>query len=174
MAVENISVKVSPVNMRIRLYRCGMRAINLLADLTNYIMLELASLCMPLIISASARLRLGNYPQPISFETLDGKVREVRPETLMIKSKGTPVAIAGIMGGYESEITEETTSFLLESANFDAVNVRKSSSYLGLRTDASMRYEKTLDPEMTIPAIQRYLIPPVFHRPRGPRHLVPQ
>lgn len=75
----------------------------------------------------------------------------------MIKSKGTPVAIAGIMGGYESEITEETTSFLLESANFDAVNVRKSSSYLGLRTDASMRYEKTLDPEMTIPAIQRYL-----------------
>ena len=157
MAVENISVKISPVNMRIRLYRCGMRAINLLADLTNYIMLEMGQPMHAFDYQRVSQIEVGNFPQSIQFETLDGKVREVHPETLMIKSKGTPVAIAGIMGGYESEITEETTSFLLESANFDAVNVRKSSSYLGLRTDASMRYEKTLDPEMTIPAIQRYL-----------------
>ena len=67
----------------------------------------------------------------------------------MICSKEEPVAIAGIMGGLNSEIEDNTDSLLLESANFDAVSVRKSSTRIGLRTDASMRYEKTLDPEMT-------------------------
>ena len=69
----------------------------------------------------------------------------------------TPVAIAGIMGGLDSEIVDDTTSLVLESANFDCVSVRKSSARLSHRTDASMRYEKSLDPEMTVPAVGRFL-----------------
>ena len=75
----------------------------------------------------------------------------------MICSKEEPVAIAGIMGGLNSEIEDNTDSLLLESANFDAVSVRKSSTRIGLRTDASMRYEKTLDPEMTDVAIEHFM-----------------
>ena len=157
MAIENVTESVSPVNMRIRLYRCGMRAINLLADLTNYIMLELGQPMHAFDYKRVSEIEVGNMPEAFTFETLDGKARTIQPETLMIKSRGIPVAVAGIMGGYESEIVDDTTSFLLESANFDAVNIRKSSIAIGLRTDASMRYEKTLDPELTIPAIERYL-----------------
>ncbi len=157
MAIENVTENVSPVNMRIRLYRCGMRAINLLADLTNYIMLELGQPMHAFDYKRVSEIEVGNMPETFTFETLDGKERTIQPETLMIKSAGVPVAIAGIMGGYESEIEDDTNSFLLESANFDAVSIRKSSIAIGLRTDASMRYEKTLDPEMTVPAIERYL-----------------
>lgn len=157
MAVENINVTQSPKNMQIRLYRCGMRGINLLADLTNYLMLELGQPMHAFDYQRVSQIEVGHYEQPFTFETLDGKERTIQPETLMIKSKDKPVAVAGIMGGLESEITDDTHSFLLESANFDAVSVRKSSAALGLRTDASMRYEKTLDPEMTVPAIARYL-----------------
>ncbi|MCR5004920.1 MAG: phenylalanine--tRNA ligase subunit beta [Clostridiales bacterium] len=157
MAIENVTESVSPVNMRIRLYRCGMRAINLLADLTNYIMLELGQPMHAFDYKRVSEIEVGNMPETFTFETLDGKERTIQPETLMIKSKGVPVAVAGIMGGYESEIVDDTNSFLLESANFDAVSIRKSSIAIGLRTDASMRYEKTLDPELTVPAIERYL-----------------
>ena len=157
LAVKNITVAQAPVNMRIRLYRCGMRAINLLADLTNYIMLELGQPMHAFDYKRVQRIEVGVYPEPFSFTTLDGKERTVNTETLMISSGGVPVAIAGIMGGLESEIVEDTDSFLLESACFDAVSIRKSSVALGLRTDASMRYEKTLDPEMTVGAIGRYL-----------------
>lgn len=157
LAVENITVPVSPVNMQIRLYRCGMRGINLLADLTNYLMLELGQPMHAFDYQRVSKIEVGHFEQETPFQTLDGKERLVSPETLMIKSGGVPVAVAGIMGGLESEIVDSTHSFLLESANFDAVSVRKSSQALGLRTDASMRYEKTLDPEMTLDAIARYV-----------------
>lgn len=157
LAVENITVPVSPMNMRIRLYRCGMRGINLLADLTNYIMLELGQPMHAFDYKRVSRIEVGRFPEPFTFETLDGKERTIQPETLMICSDGKPVAVAGIMGGLESEIVEDTNSFLLESATFDATSIRRSSAALGLRTDASMRYEKTLDPEMTVDAIARYL-----------------
>ncbi len=157
LAVRNIKVSVSPVNMRIRLYRCGMRAINFLADLTNYIMMELGQPMHAFDYKRVDRIEVGCYPEPFVFQTLDGKERTIQPETLMIQSAGEPVAVAGIMGGLKSEIVGDTDSFLLESANFDAVSIRKSAVAIGLRTDASMRYEKTLDPEMTVPAIARYL-----------------
>ena len=157
LAVENITIAQSPRNMQIRLYRCGMRGINLLADLTNYIMLELGQPMHAFDYNRVSQVEIGRFNEPFQFETLDGKERTISPETLMICSKGTPVAVAGIMGGLESEIVDDTHSFLLESATFDAVSVRKSSALLGLRTDASMRYEKTLDPEMTTQAIGRYL-----------------
>ncbi len=157
LAVKNISVKKSPVNMRIRLNRCGMRAINLLADLTNYIMLELSQPMHAFDYERVNKIEVKTFDKPFNFETLDGKTRNINTETLMICSGDKPVAVAGIMGGLESEITDNTGSFLLESANFDGIGVRKSSVNLGLRTDASMRYEKILDPEITVGAIERYL-----------------
>ena len=103
------------------------------------------------------QIEVKRFEAPFQFTTLDGQERTVDENTLMICSKGEPVAIAGIMGGLDSEIEDDTDSLLLESANFDAVSVRKSSTRLGLRTDASMRYEKTLDPEMCPTAIGRFM-----------------
>ncbi len=157
LKVRNITKKVSPVDMRIRLFYCGSRAINLLADLTNYLMLEMGQPMHAFDCAKVDQIEVRRFPAPISFTTLDGTERKVDENTLMICSKGAPVAIAGIMGGLDSEIEDDTDSLLLESATFDAASVRKSSARLGLRTDASMRYEKTLDPEMTVTAIGRFM-----------------
>lgn len=157
LKVRNIQKKVSPVNMRIRLFYCGSRAINLLADLTNYLMLEMGQPMHAFDCAKVDSIQVKRFDKPFTFQTLDGAERTVDENTLMICSKGEPVAVAGIMGGLASEIEDDTDSLLLESANFDAVSVRRSSTRLGLRTDASMRYEKTLDPEMTVPAIGRFM-----------------
>ncbi len=157
LKVRNITKNVSPVNMRIRLFYCGSRAINLLADLTNYLMLEMGQPMHAFDCAKVDRIEVKRFPEAFSFTTLDGVERKVDENTLMICSGGKPVAVAGIMGGLDSEIEGDTDSLLLESANFDAASVRKSSTRLGLRTDASMRYEKTLDPEMTVPAIGRFM-----------------
>ena len=157
LKVRNIQKKVSPVDMRIRLFYCGSRAINLLADLTNYLMLEMGQPMHAFDCAKVGQIEVKRFEAPFQFTTLDGQERTVDENTLMICSKGEPVAIAGIMGGLDSEIEDDTDSLLLESANFDAVSVRKSSTRLGLRTDASMRYEKTLDPEMCPTAIGRFL-----------------
>lgn len=157
LKVRNITKKVSPVEMRIRLFYCGTRAINLLADLTNYLMLEMGQPMHAFDCAKVDRIEVKRFSKPFTFKTLDDVERSIDENTLMICSKGEPVAIAGIMGGLDSEIEDDTDSLLLESANFDAVSVRKSSTRIGLRTDASMRYEKTLDPEMTVPAIGRFL-----------------
>ena len=157
LKVRNIQKKVSPVDMRIRLYYCGSRGINLLADLTNYLMLEMGQPMHAFDCAKVDQIEVKRFDKPFSFTTLDGQERQVDENTLMICCKGEPVAIAGIMGGLDSEIADDTDSLLLESANFDAVSVRKSSTRLGLRTDASMRYEKTLDPEMCPTAIGRFL-----------------
>lgn len=157
LKVRNIQKKVSPVDMRIRLFYCGTRAINLLADLTNYLMLEMGQPMHAFDCAKVDCIEVKRFQQPFLFTTLDGEERKVDEDTLMICSKGTPVAIAGVMGGLDSEIEENTDSLLLESANFDGVSIRRASTRLGLRTDASMRYEKTLDPEMTALAIGRFL-----------------
>ncbi len=157
LQVENIHTTVSPVNMRIRLYYCGMRAINFLADLTNYLMLEMGQPMHAFDSRKVEKLRIKRFDTPFTFQTLDGVERRIDENTLMICNGDTPVAIAGIMGGLDSEIVEDTTTLTLESATFDAVSVRKSSVRLAHRTDASMRYEKCLDPEMTVPAIARFV-----------------
>ena len=155
--VENISRTVSPVNIRIRLYYCGMRAINFLADLTNYLMLEMGQPMHAFDARMVEKIRVKRFAEPFKFTTLDGIERNIDENTLMICNGDTPVAIAGIMGGLDSEIREDTTTLALESANFDAACIRKSTVRLSHRTDASMRYEKSLDPEMTVPAIGRLL-----------------
>ncbi len=157
IAVEKISVKVSPANMRIRLFYCGSRAINLLADLTNYVMMELGQPMHAFDRRRVDSIEVKRLANAQSFRTLDGTFREIDENMLMICSKGEPVAVAGVMGGLASEIEDDTDSLLLESATFSAVSVRKTSTRLGLRTDASMRYEKTLDPEMTKLAAERFL-----------------
>jgi len=182
LKVRNITAKVSPLNMRVRLTRCGMRSINLLADLTNYIMLEMGQ---PMHAFDERRVNsicVKTFDEPFKFQTLDGVDRQIDIDTLMICTghrpeedvqnadiaKGSfldsntlsniiPVACAGIMGGFESEIKDDTDSLLLESACFDPVCIRKSSTRMGLRTDASSRYEKALDPELTVPAIARFI-----------------
>jgi len=157
LQVENIRRTVSPVNMRIRLYYCGMRAINFLADLTNYLMLEMGQPMHAFDSRKVEKIRIKRFDKPFEFQTLDGVNRQVDENTLMICNGDAPVAIAGIMGGLDSEIVEDTTTLTLESATFDAASIRKSTVRLAHRTDASMRYEKSLDPEMTDVAIARFL-----------------
>ena len=153
----SISRHKSPVNMRIRLYYCGMRALNFLADLTNYIMLEMGQPMHAFDSRKVEKIRIKRFEKPFTFKTLDGVDREIDENTLMICDGDTPVAIAGIMGGLDSEIVEDTSTLTLESATFDAACIRKSTVRLSHRTDASMRYEKSLDPEMTTEAIARFV-----------------
>ena len=157
LQVENITRNVSPVNMKIRLYYCGMRAINFLADLTNYLMLEMGQPMHAFDSRKVEKIRIKRFDKPFTFQTLDGVERNIDENTLMICNDDQPVAIAGIMGGLDSEIVEDTTTLTLESATFDAVSIRKSTVRLAHRTDASMRYEKCLDPEMTDVAIARFV-----------------
>ncbi len=157
LQVENITKNVSPVNMRIRLFYCGMRGINLLADLTNYLMLEMGQPMHAFDSRKVEKIRIKRFDEPFTFQTLDGVDRNIDENTLMICNGDTPVAIAGIMGGLDSEIVEDTTKLTLESATFDATSIRKSTVRLAHRTDASARYEKSLDPEMTVPAIARFV-----------------
>lgn len=155
--MDNITKNKSPLDMRIRLYYCGMRGINLLADVTNYIMLEIGQPTHAFAGNAIDKIVVTTPDEKIKFTTLDGVERDIDEETLMICNGETPVGIAGIMGGLESEIVEDTGSVVLESANFDGVSIRKSSSRLGHRTDASARYEKMLDPELTMDAVGRFV-----------------
>jgi len=155
--VENITSKKFDINKRIRLYYCGMRSINLLVDLTNYIMLELGQPMHAFDKKLVNKIKVKSIENDIEFKTLDDVTRKVDKGTLMICNNDEPIAIAGIMGGANSEITDSTNSLVLESANFDSVCIRKSAVELKLRTDASAHYEKSLDPEITDIAIKRYI-----------------
>ena len=154
---ENISRSVSPVDMRIRLFYCGMRAINFLADMTNYLMLEMGQPMHAFDSRKVENIRIKRFDKEFDFKTLDGVERHIDTDTLMICNGDDPVAIAGIMGGLDSEIVEDTHTLTLESATFDAASIRKSTVRLSHRTDASMRYEKSLDPELTTAAIARFV-----------------
>ncbi len=154
---ENIKRNVSPVNMRIRLFYCGLRAINFLADMTNYLMLEVGQPMHAFDSRKVEKIRIKRFKNPLTFTTLDNIERNIDENTLMICNEDTPVAIAGIMGGLDSEIVEDTTTLTLESATFDAASIRKSTVRLSHRTDASIRYEKSLDPELTVLAIARFV-----------------
>lgn len=155
--VENIKSKKFDINKRIRLYYCGMRSISLLVDLTNYIMLELGQPMHAFDKNLVKNINVKSIENDIEFKTLDDVTRKIDKGTLMICNNNEPIAIAGIMGGANSEITDETNSLVLESANFNSACIRKSAVDLKLRTDASAHYEKSLDPEMTDIAIKRYI-----------------
>ena len=154
--MDNITKNTSPMSLQIRLYYCGMRGINLLADLTNYIMLEMGQPTHAFDANKIDEIVVDTPEEDCKFVTLDNTERDITTDTLLIQNGSTPVAIAGIMGGLDSEIVGDTDAVVLECANFDGISVRKSSSRLGLRTDASARYEKMLDPEMTVTAAKRF------------------
>lgn len=157
MRVENVTRKQASWKMKVRLFYCGMRSINLLADMTNYIMLELGQPMHAFDNRMVSSVEVKVLKDDAEFTTLDGQVRKLDKGTLMIHNDKEPVAIAGVMGGLASEIEDDTTTLFLESANFDAVAIRKTASKIDLRTDAAARYEKTLDPELTELAIARFI-----------------
>lgn len=155
--IENITNNESPMNMRIRLHYCGLRAINLLADLTNYIMLEIGQPMHAFDSRKVEKIRIKRFEDVFEFTTLDKIERTIDSRTLMICNENEPVAIAGIMGGLDSEILDDTKELTLESATFEASAIRKATVRLAHRTDASARYEKSLDPELCPIAIGRFL-----------------
>lgn len=156
--IENITKKETDIEKKIMLYYCGMRSISLLVDLSNYLMLELGQPMHTFDAQKISNVVVKNVgTEHIKFTTLDGVERNIAENTLMICDGDTPVAIAGVMGGLNSEIDDNSTSVVLESANFDAASVRKSATAVGLRTEASARYEKSLDPNMTDVAIKRFI-----------------
>ena len=157
LTIDNVTKKQSSYKMKTRLTYCGLRPISLLVDMTNYIMLELSQPMHAFDKHFIKSINVKTLKEPEEFTTLDNTKRNLDTGTLMIYNENTPVAIAGVMGGKDTQITDETNSLFLESANFDAVVVRKTASKLGLRTDASSRYEKTLDPELTKIAVERFV-----------------
>lgn len=156
LSVDNVTVKKSPQIMKIRLNYCGMRDINLLADMTNYLMLELGQPMHAFDHNIVKGIRVITTKEKTPMLTLEGEERIVDENaTLICDEQYTPVAIAGVKGGLKSGISETTNSLLLESATFSPVAIRKTSRKIGLITDASLRYEKSLDPELTTLAIER-------------------
>ena len=157
LTIDNVTKKVSSYKMKTRLTYCGLRPISLLVDMTNYIMLELGQPMHAFDKNFIKQINVKTLKEDTTFKTLDDTERKLDAGTLMIYNENTPVAIAGVMGGQNTQITDNTTSLFLESANFEPVIVRKTASKLGLRTDASARYEKTLDPELTKIAVERFV-----------------
>ena len=157
ITVENVKRNESPYKMRVRLFYAGMRSINLLADITNYVMLEIGQPMHAFDSRLLEKVVVKSLEKETEFVTLDGVVRKLPVGTLMINNEKTPVGIAGIMGGLDSEIVEDTTALFLESATFDSTLIRKTATKLGHRTDASARYEKTLDPEFAKIATARFI-----------------
>ena len=157
LRVENINRHVSPMAMRIRLNYCGMRDINFLADLTNYLMLEMGQPMHAFDFSCvdGGRIVVRTAREGEVIQTLDGNDRKLTPNMLCICDEHKPVCVAGVMGGANSEIVGDTAMVLFESANFNGVSVRRTAAALGMRTDASARYEKGLDSMNTMKAVQR-------------------
>ncbi len=155
--VDEVQLGPSPAWMRFRLESCGIRSINNVVDVTNYVMLETGQ---PLHAFDLDRLPTRNIVvRPANnikkFTTLDGVERELAAEDLLICDGDVPIALAGVMGGTNSEVTAETRSILLESANFDPRSIRRTAKRLGLHSEASHRFERGVDPEGTLLALNR-------------------
>lgn len=158
VTVNNVTKRRSPLNMKIKLNYCGMRDINLLADMTNYLMLEVGQPMHAFDNQIVNGITVIEPKQNVKMITLEGEEHEVMAGSVLIcDDKREPVAIAGIKGGLKSGITDNTNSLLLESATFDPVAIRKGAKAVGLVTDASKKKKKSLDPELTTTAIARLI-----------------
>lgn len=155
--LENVKIGPSPEWMQRRLRACGMRAINNIVDITNYVMLELGQPMHAFDINSIKGkhiiVRRANESETIT--TLDGEKRELNSNMLVIADEEKPVAVAGVMGGENSEIEDNTSTVVFESAVFNGGSVRITAKNLGLRTESSSRYEKGLSPENALRAINR-------------------
>lgn len=157
LKIDNIKNNQTPLDMQVFLYYVGMRSISLLVDLTNYLMLELGQPMHAFDARVVKNIEVGLANDLDTYTTLDGVERTLSSEMLMIKNENKYFGIAGVMGGLDSEILPDTTSTFIESATFHAGNIRRTAAKLGLRTEASARYEKSLDPNMTDFAIKRFV-----------------
>ena len=157
--VENVRVAPSPRWMRQRLRNCGVRPINNLVDITNYVMLEYGQPmhCFDYKYVNGGRIHVRNARPGESIVTLDGAERALSPEMLIIADAAGPIGVAGVMGGEYSGTYESTTAVVFESAMFNGPSVRTTAKKLGLRTEASGRYEKGLDPNTCDKALARAL-----------------
>ena len=155
--VANVKIGPSPKWLRQRLRANGVRPINNIVDITNYVMLEygqpMHAFDYRYITSGKIVVREAEEGEVLT--TLDGTVRNLTPGMLVIADDTRPIGLAGIMGGENSEIVEDTTTVVFESANFNGTSIRQTALALGMRTEASGKFEKNLDPMMTVPAVQR-------------------
>lgn len=155
--IRNVKVAPSPAWLKIRLEKCGVRSVNNIVDITNYVLLEYGH-----PIHAFDYDRLENQEIIVrkakegeSIQTLDGKKRSLRESMLAICDAVRPVAIAGVMGGGDSEIHDQTQHIVLESAYFNPMSIRRTSKELALQTDASKRFERGVDPNQPLMALDR-------------------
>lgn len=155
--IKDVKIAPSPWWLQKRLMAAGMRPINNIVDITNFVMLEYGQPLHAFDIRSIAckKIIVDTAADGAKFTTLDGAERTLDAEMLMINDAEKPVAIAGIMGGLNSEILEDTETIVLESANFVGSSVRQTSKKLGLRTEASGRYEKGIDPNLCDDAADR-------------------
>ena len=155
--VKNVKIAPSPRWMRERLRNSGVRPINNIVDITNYVMLEYGQPMHAFDFSCveGGHIIVRTAREGETIRTLDGNERKLTPNMLCICDEHKPVCVAGVMGGANSEIVGDTAMVLFESANFNGVSVRRTASALGMRTDASSRYEKGLDMMNTIKAVER-------------------
>ena len=155
--VANVKIGPSPKWLRQRLRANGVRPINNIVDITNYVMLEYGQPmhAFDYRYVSSGKIVVREAEEGETLTTLDGNVRNLKAGMLVIADDNKPIGLAGIMGGENSEIKDDTTMVVFESANFNGTSIRQTALALGMRTDASGKFEKNLDPMMTIPAVQR-------------------
>ena len=155
--VRNIKIEPSPKWMRERISAMGMRPINNIVDITNYVMMEYGQPMHAFDFSCvdGGHIIVRTAREGETCRTLDGNERKVTPSMLCICDEHKPVGLAGVMGGENSEITPDTKMVLFESANFNGTSIRRTAAALNMRTDASAHYEKGLDPYLTKIAVDR-------------------
>ncbi|RIX52678.1 phenylalanine--tRNA ligase subunit beta [Paenibacillus nanensis] len=155
--IKNVKIGASPQWLQNRLTAAGIRPINNVVDVTNFVMLEfgqpLHAFDADKVPGGRIVVRMANEGETIV--TLDDQERRLEPHMLVITDGNQPIALAGVMGGANSEVTDATVNILLESARFDGGTVRKTSRQLGLRSESSIRFEKEVDPSRVIPALDR-------------------
>ncbi len=157
--VKNVKIGPSPLWLRRRLRTAGVRPINNIVDITNYVMLEYGQPMHAFDYNflKSKQIIVRNASEGEEIVTLDSTVHKLTPDMLCIADGEKPVALAGVMGGENSEITEETTTVVFESANFDRSSIRRTARALGMRTESSNKFEKGLPAYNTYPALMRAL-----------------
>ena len=155
--VANVKIGPSPKWMRQRLRANGVRPINNIVDITNYVMLEYGQPmhAFDYRYVSSGKILVREAQEGESMTTLEGTQRALKPGMLVIADETKPIGLAGIMGGLNSEIRDDTTMVVFESANFDGTSIRQTALALGMRTEASGKFEKHLDPMLTVPAVER-------------------
>ena len=155
--ITNVKIGPSPKWLRQRLRANGVRPINNIVDITNYVMLEYGQPmhAFDYRYVGSGKIVVREAEEGEVLTTLDGNVRQLKPGMLVIADENKAIGLAGIIGGENSEILDDTTTVVFESANFDGTSIRQTALALGMRTDASGKFEKHLDPMMTMPAVQR-------------------